>query len=292
MKELVILSGKGGTGKTSITGALAYLAPNKVLADCDVDAANLHLIAQGEELKQEKFYAGFEPSINFDLCTKCGICTNLCRFKAIENGKITNSLNCEGCAVCAFNCPSKAIKMLDKQAGDWLISNTRYGLMVHAKLGLAVENSGKLVAKVRAEARNLAETKDIPLVIIDGPPGIGCPTIAALSGAHMVLTVVEPSLSSMHDIERLTKLIKHFNIPQALCINKASINLDNVKTIIDWCEKNEIPIVGQFDYNKVFYRAIQEGRTITEMDDKEINKEAAAMWSKIKSILELPDYNS
>lgn len=285
MKELVVLSGKGGTGKTSITGALAHLVPQKVLADCDVDAANLHLIAQGQELVRKKFFAGFEPQIDLSLCIKCGKCNDACRFKAIEYGEIIRPLNCEGCAVCTIVCPANAIAMKDKEAGDWLLSSTRYGLMVHAELGLSIENSGKLVSKVRTEARNIAEKQEIPLVIIDGPPGIGCPTIAALSGASLALTVVEPSLSSMHDLERVTKLIKHFRIPQALCINKASINIENVKTILNWCDNNNIPVVGQFDYNNAFYKAIQQGKTITEMNDEVINKEASVMWNKINSLL-------
>ena len=244
MKELVIVSGKGGTGKTSISAALAKIAPAKVLADCDVDAANLHLVTNHRVRESHDFFAGFKPEVDATLCTKCGKCTELCRFDAIKDGQVS-ALSCEGCGVCAFNCPEKAISMREKEAGRWLISETRFGTLVHAELQLAIENSGKLVSKVREQAKTVTVNENLPLIIIDGPPGIGCPAIAAITGTDLVLAVVEPSLSSMHDLKRLYDLTQHFNLPLTVCINKFSLNQANTKATMEWCSRNNIPVIGK-----------------------------------------------
>lgn len=288
MKELIVLSGKGGTGKTSITAALASLAPAKLLADCDVDAANLHLVAGGKIVSQNEFFAGFRPYIDSAACTKCGKCTTLCQFGAITDGVITTELNCEGCGVCAFNCPSHAIGMRDKQAGHWLISDTRLGRLVHARLGLAVENSGKLVSKVRKEARDLAERVKVPLIITDGPPGIGCPAIAAMSGADLALAVVEPSLSSMHDLERLHGLVQSFRMPMAVCVNKATLNPENKEAIIRWCDSRGIVVVGEFPYSDTFVTAVKSGKTIIEAGDQAIYNQAVRLWHHVSYLLGIP----
>ncbi|MBP2638424.1 MAG: CobQ/CobB/MinD/ParA nucleotide binding domain protein [Firmicutes bacterium] len=287
MKELVIVSGKGGTGKTSISAALAYLAPRKVLVDCDVDAANFHLISGAVVSKTHSFTAGFEPVVDEKVCTQCGTCSELCRFKAIDNGVITAPLNCEGCGVCALNCPKRAINMKEKEAGQWYVSKTRFGKLIHAELGLAIENSGKLVSKVRQEAKQLAETKKLPLVIIDGPPGIGCPAIAAMSGASLALAVVEPSLSGLHDLQRLWELTRHFQLPLAVCINKATINTTNTHTIIAWCNKNEIPIVGKIPYNDVFRTALQKGKTVMEISENEVQEKILELWYNLSKLLNI-----
>lgn len=288
MKELVIVSGKGGTGKTSISAALAFLAPQKVIVDCDVDAANLHLISDATIKTTHEFKAGFEPHIDEQLCTHCTLCTALCRFEAITNGVITAPLNCEGCGVCAFNCPNHAITMQEKHAGQWFVSNTRFGQLIHAELGLSIENSGKLVSKVRQEGKKIATSKHLPLIITDGPPGIGCPAIAALSGASLALAVVEPSLSSMHDLKRLVDLVTHFNLPLVVCINKSTLHPENTTELIKWCNSKALPIVGQLPYSDVFRTAVQSGKTVMEMDDITIKHEMTLLWNNLAKKLNVP----
>jgi len=285
MKELVILSGKGGTGKTSVTAALAYLAPAKVLADCDVDAANLHLLVGAKEKESHAFYAGFAPEINLAECLKCGKCTELCRFDAITDGVITAPFACEGCGVCAFNCPAHAISMRDKSAGRWMISATRFGQLVHAELGLAVENSGKLVSVVRQEAKKLAEKENLPLIITDGPPGIGCPAIATITGADLVLAVAEPSVSAMHDLTRLRSLCSHFGVPIAACINKATLSPANTRSLKAWLKENSIPLVGELPYHQVFQTAIQSGRTVMETNNAAVREQMRELWRSLSNLL-------
>lgn len=284
MKELVIVSGKGGTGKTSISAALSFLAPQKVIADCDVDAANFHLISGHTVNTAQDFYSGYEPYLDEQACTHCGKCTELCRFNAIRSGIIT-PLNCEGCGVCSFYCPQKAITMKDRPAGQWFISDTRFGKLIHAELGLAVENSGKLVSKVRQEAKKIAQENELPLIIVDGPPGIGCPAIAAITGASLALAVVEPSLSGFHDLKRLASLVSHFKIPLTVCINKSTVSPRNVSTITEWCKKNNIPIAGQIPYSNTFRNAVQAQKTIMEMNDKELENTLLSLWHNITNQL-------
>lgn len=289
MKELVIVSGKGGTGKTSISAALAYLFSKKVLADCDVDAANFHLISGGVTRETQPFFAGFQPHISQELCHQCGKCAKLCRFGAITNGKITTPLNCEGCGVCAFNCPPQAIKMQAKQAGHWFISDTRLGTLVHAELGLSIENSGKLVSKVRQEAKRIAIEQHIPLIITDGPPGIGCPAIATLSGANLVLIIVEPTSSSIHDLKRLVDLVSSFGLPPLVCINKSTLHPVNTQYLMDWCENRAIPIAGLLPYSHAFIKAVQAGKTILEIpDNTEVKESLKKLWHNLSTHLEFP----
>ncbi len=287
MKELVVMSGKGGTGKTSISAALAFLAPEKVLADCDVDAANLHLLVGARQQESHEFFAGFEPDINQEKCQQCRKCSAVCRFKAINCGKITVPLACEGCGVCAFNCPAHAISMRDKMAGHWLVSDTRFGTMVHAELGLAVENSGKLVSKVRQEARQLAEKRQSKLIITDGPPGIGCPAIATVTGADLVLAVVEPSLSAMHDFERLHSLCGHFRVPLAACINKATLSPVNASRLRLQLEGNDIPVVAEIPYDDTFRTAVQAGRTVMEAGSASVQDKLLELWFNLSSLLDV-----
>ncbi|TWH48113.1 ATP-binding protein [Sporomusa sp. KB1] len=292
MKELVIVSGKGGTGKTSISAALACLAPQKVMVDCDVDAANFHLVSGATIKETHAFTAGFQPHIDEQVCTHCGKCIGLCRFGAITAGVITTPLNCEGCGVCAFNCPEHAIAMQEKQAGHWFISDTRFGCLIHAELGLAVENSGKLVSKIRQEAKKIAAAEQLPLIITDGPPGIGCPAIAALSGATLALAVVEPSLSSMHDLARLTDLVAHFQLPIAVCINKSTLHQENTEQIRTWCHSKAIPIFAQIPYSDTFRSAIQAGKTVLEVLEGDVTNELTELWQNIASRLNIPPNDS
>ncbi len=292
MKELVVVSGKGGTGKTSISAALAYLAPHKVLVDCDVDAANFHLISNAVIQDTNTFTAGFEPCIDSQMCTHCGRCTDLCKYGAIRSGVITSPLDCEGCGVCADHCPAHAIVMQEKQAGQWFRSETRLGPLIHAELGLAIENSGKLVSKIRQEARRLAEDNHLPLIITDGPPGIGCPTIAALSGASLALIVTEPSLSGIHDFERLIDLSEHFHLPVAVCINKSSLHPENAHQIETWCAGKGIPVIGRLPYSDTFRNAVKSGKTVLETRDNEVKTGMITMWNELARLLELPSQTS
>ena len=288
MKELVIVSGKGGTGKTSISAAIAFQFQRKVLVDCDVDAANLHLLSDPTICETHEFKAGFEPHIDEKACSRCGICTALCRFDAITAGVITSPLDCEGCGVCAFHCPEPAIAMHEKAAGHWFVSDTRLGRLVHAELGLAIESSGKLVSKIRREGRKIAETQKLPLVIIDGPPGIGCPAIAAMSGTSYVLAVIEPSLSSMHDLERLAHLVTHFQLPMGVCINKSTLNPDNVQSIISWCQTKNIPVLAQIPYCDAFRTAVQSGQTVLDLAENDAQEPLRELWKNLASALEIP----
>lgn len=289
MKELVIVSGKGGTGKTSISAALAFLAPKKILVDSDVDAANLHLVSGCANRETHEFKAGFEPHVDSEVCKRCGKCTDFCRFNAIEAGVVTDPLQCEGCGVCAYICPSHAIRMEERQAGHWFIADTRLGQLIYAELGLSVENSGKLVSKVRQEAKKIAAANHVPLIITDGPPGIGCPAIAALSGASLALAVVEPTLSSMHDLERLVDLVAYFAIPVAVCINKSTLHRENTRLINDWCQSKGIPVIGQLPYSDAFRTAVASGKTVLEVADSSVKEHMTHLWRNIMGQLDLED---
>ncbi|MGE4352289.1 MAG: ATP-binding protein, partial [Bdellovibrionales bacterium] len=228
MKELVIISGKGGAGKTSLAASFALLAPNAVLVDADVDAADMHLLLTPSILQRHDFYSGVEAKIDPERCTACGACVNLCRFNAIvETADGTFHVDpaaCEGCGVCAAFCPKSAVKLEQRLCGQWMISDTRAGPMVHAKLGIAAENSGKLVSTVREQARQLARQTGRDLILIDGPPGIGCAVIAAITGASAALLITEPTPSGEHDMLRALELTRHFQIPAYVCINKGDLS--------------------------------------------------------------------
>lgn len=285
-KELVIISGKGGTGKTSIVSSFATLAQNKIMVDCDVDAADLHLILKPEILKTTEFYSGKTAEIIQDKCTKCGRCIEVCRFDAISKDFIVNEIGCEGCGTCFYQCPSNAIKFEQTKSGDWFESNTRFGKLVHAKLGIAEENSGKLVSEIRNYARLLAHREGQDLIIVDGSPGIGCPVIASISGASLVVVVTEPTLSGLHDAERVLKLAKHFNAPASMCINKCDINTDMANKIEDFCKKENIEIVGKIPYSKDFTAAMIKEQSLIEFSsESEISKEIKSMWSKLEDRL-------
>lgn len=232
MKEMVVISGKGGTGKTSLTASFASLNGTSVIADCDVDASDLPLVLSPVIERQEDFKSGHEAVIRTDDCIACGTCMDKCRFHAVHEarryGRQTlykiDSLSCEGCGVCVHFCPENAIEFPEQVCGQWMISETRYGPMVHAHLAIGAENSGKLVSTVKNEARRIAEEKKLPWIIVDGPPGIACPVIASITGASLALVVVEPTLSGVHDMERVIALTKHFNIPTLVIINKWELN--------------------------------------------------------------------
>lgn len=285
MKQLTVISGKGGTGKTSITAALASLADNAVFADCDVDAADLHLIFKPEIKKTMVFYGLKIADINKNLCTDCKKCFESCRFDAINKDIEIIKESCEGCGVCVYVCPVDAIKMIDRDSGFAYISNSRFGPMAHAVLKTAEEASGKLVTVVRENAKKLAEEKKKDLILIDGPPGIGCPVIASLTGVDLVLIVTEPTLSAIHDLERILGVAYHFKIPAVVCINKFDINLDNTERITKYCEQNNIDVVGKLPYDTIITKAMIHGKNIIEFPDGKLSNEIRKMWNKIKVVL-------
>lgn len=263
MKELVILSGKGGTGKTSITASFARLAERPVLADCDVDAADLHLVLAPTLRERHAFISGHHAVIMEEVCCNCGVCLPECRFGAImepapEAGHDTYWVDptaCEGCGVCLETCPMDVVDFPERRCGEWMISETVCGPMVHARLGIAAENSGKLVTTVRQQARRIAEAGDHPIVIVDGPPGIGCPAIASLTGASHALLVTEPSLSGAHDLERVLALTRHFGIPAALCVNKWDINPEITESIEAKARDAGVRVAGRIRYDPLVTRA-------------------------------------
>jgi MinD superfamily P-loop ATPase len=280
MKEVVVLSGKGGTGKTSIVGSLAALAKSKVLADCDVDAADLHLLLQPAILEKHDFRGGQTAVIDMDKCVQCGLCQEVCRFHAITDFQVS-PISCEGCGFCARICPSGAITMQENIAGQCFTSDTRYGTLVHARLGIAQENSGKLVALVRQKAKALAEKQDAAYIISDGPPGIGCPVISSLSGASLALLVTEPTLAAIHDLERILEVCRHFNVPALVCINKYDINEENTHRIENYCLTRKTDVISRITYDNVFTDAMVHGQPVVEFSDGQASQQIKQLWQNI-----------
>ncbi len=285
MKQVVVLSGKGGTGKTSIVAALGGLGPKKVLADCDVDAADLHLILHPEILDQQDFISGEIPSIDSSLCTSCGLCLENCRFDAISENFTVIHEHCEGCGVCEFVCPAGAVTMNPRNCGKQFRSRTRFGTMIHAELGVGEENSGKLVTSVRNDAKEWAQKESAELVLVDGSPGVGCPVIASLTDTDAALFVAEPTVTAIHDLKRVYELTRHFDIPAMTLINKTGINPENEEELLSFCRKNNIPLVGSLPYSQAFSLAQIQGKTIVEYDPEGLGKLIIEIWNNIDSNL-------
>jgi MinD superfamily P-loop ATPase len=284
--ELVVLSGKGGTGKTSLVGALAALGENQVLCDADVDAADLHLLLAPRILARHDFSAGRQAVIREDRCLMCGECLDWCRFQAISGDCVVNPLLCEGCGVCWALCPAAAIDFPEHSSGEWFISDTRFGPLVHARLGVAAENSGKLVNLVRREARQLAETGGRDWIITDGPPGIGCPVISSLGGASVVLIVTEPTVSGAHDLERVTSLADHFRLPSYILVNKADLHWPMARSIRQYCDFKGYHFLGYLPFTPAFTRAQVEGKTILEYDNNQIKSQLIELWEKLRKAVQ------
>ncbi len=286
MKELVIISGKGGTGKTSIVAAFASLAEDKVLCDADVDAADLHLVTGPRIRETHDFQGGSTAIINQDKCTECDLCRDLCRWDAINSDFEVDAFECEGCGVCVYFCPEKAIDFPVKTCGQWFRSDTRFGPMIHARLGIAEENSGKLVTLVRQKARTLAEESGLNLLLTDGPPGVGCPVIASIGGATAVLIVVEPTVSGIHDMERVAQLAAHFRVPAMICVNKFDLNLDQTQTIEKYAKENGLETLGQIPFDASFTKSMVQGQTIFEYNgDSESTHAVETVWEKLQNVL-------
>jgi MinD superfamily P-loop ATPase len=288
MKEIVIISGKGGTGKTSIIAAFASLVENKVLCDADVDAADLHLIMDPEIKEHHDFESGHTAIINQDKCTECGLCRDLCRWDAISEDFVVDSIECEGCGVCYYFCPEKAIDFPLNTCGEWYLSETRFGPMAHARLGIAEENSGKLVTLIRQEGKKLAEKNNLDLLLTDGPPGIGCPVIASLGGATAVLIVTEPTVSGRHDMERVAELSAFFKIPAMMCVNKFDLNPSAGEAIEAFARERDISVIGRVPFDPVFTKAMVQGKTIVEFDSQSEGCVAVkSIWETVAQSLEI-----
>lgn len=286
MRQIVIISGKGGTGKTVLTASFAVLAKNKIMVDCDVDAADLHLLLHPKILEKHDFSGGKTAAVNEDKCVQCDTCIQVCRFDAIRKNRkavIIEPISCEGCGLCSNVCSVSAIHMEENKSGEWFISDTEYGPFVHAKLGIAEENSGKLVAKIRQEAKNIAQNKRLDYIIIDGPPGIGCPVIASLGGVDIALIVTEPTLSGMHDAERVMGVAGHFNIPTKLVINKYDLNTSMTERIEVFCRDKGVPVIGKIGFDKAVVESIVMGKTIVEHCNGSVKDEIINIWEAIKS---------
>ncbi|MDY6953765.1 MAG: ATP-binding protein [Thermodesulfobacteriota bacterium] len=286
MKEITIISGKGGTGKTSVVASFAALAEKKVMADADVDAADLHLILAPEIRHEEDFKGGRIAMIDPDKCTECGECLNRCQFNAISPEFVVNKIDCEGCGVCVHFCPVEAIDFPQSICGKWYISESKFGPMVHARLGIAEENSGLLVSLVRNQAKVLAEDRGLDTVIVDGPPGIGCPVIASITGTSLVLIVTEPTLSGLHDLERVGGLAAHFKIPTLACINKFDLNEEMSERVRDYCAKNQIELVGHIPYDTEVTRAMVAGQSIVEFSNGKVSEAVKEIWHRVHGYLD------
>ncbi|MBC8472179.1 MAG: ATP-binding protein [Planctomycetes bacterium] len=291
MKELVVISGKGGTGKTSIVASFAGLAKNAVFADCDVDAADLHLVLEPKIKQKSNFSGGKRAVIIAEKCSGCGKCQELCRFDAIHlNGEgndvadktfTVDPISCEGCKVCVEFCPVDAIEFNDSINGQWFISDTRFGPMVHAKLGIAEENSGKLVTLIRKEAKRIATEEEKNLIIVDGSPGIGCPVIASITGADLVLIITEPTLSGKHDLDRVADLAASFGIPTLLCINKSDLNQEITAQVAEEAGDRGIKLAGKIRYDKAFTMAQIMKATVIEYTGGWVSEEIKTLWRNV-----------
>ena len=282
--EITILSGKGGTGKTSLTGAFASLAENHVICDLDVDAPDLHLILEPEIIERHDFRAGHLPVPIPDKCTGCGECEARCRYQAVtleESGPVINETACEGCKVCVHFCPAEALAWEDRLCGHWYLSRSRFGPMVHAQLFPGGENSGLLVSHLREQARKLAEESNRSLILSDGPPGIGCPVISSLSGTDLAVIVSEPTVSGRHDLERVVDLAGHFRVKVAAIINKWDLHPGQADDLAAWCEGRGIDVLGRLPFDPLFNRAVMEGRVVTEYNDGELADLVGRIFARV-----------
>ena len=285
LKQIVIISGKGGTGKTIFTASLAALASRKVMVDCDVDAADLHLLLNPRIVETHEFRGGKTARIDPALCIACGRCAESCRFDAIREDAdtfVVDPLACEGCGLCARICPVEAVAMEEHLSGEWYRSETAYGPFVHAKLGIAQENSGKLVACIREAAKTIARSLDLDYVIIDGPPGIGCPVLASLTDTDLAVIVTEPSLSGIHDARRVIELARHFRIPAGIVINKWDINPEQSRKIEELCSEG-VSLLGRIPFSKQVAASLIKARPYVETVQDDVAAAIRAVWEKIDS---------
>ena len=286
MKKITVISGKGGTGKTTLTGCFAALAKGRaVMVDADVDAANLSLILQGEKIEEHEFIASSVAVIDPEACTLCGLCRELCRFEAIAEDYVVNPVACEGCAFCHYACPEEAIAMEERVSGHWFVSKTAYGTLVHARLCIAEENSGRLVTAIRNKAEELVKEQGSELIIIDGPPGIGCPVIASLSGADAALVVTEPTVSGIHDLKRVVEVCRHFAVPAFVCINRFDLDLKQAEAIEGYAKDEGLSLAGKIPLDRAFVDAMVHGVPVVEFEKGALTKTISQLWDNLLGLL-------
>jgi MinD superfamily P-loop ATPase len=284
VEELCVISGKGGTGKTIITASFATLSENKVIADCDVDAPDLHILLKPEIRSIEEYRGGKVARIIEERCVKCGKCAEHCRFNAISNFRV-NTFLCEGCSVCQLVCERDAIEMREELGGYIYLSKTPYGWMSHASLLPGEENSGKLVHEVKKRARELAKKNRSKIILIDGPPGIGCPVIATLSGANIALIVTEPTLSGIHDLKRVLSVAHYFNVLPLVCVNKYDLNEEMTEKILSFCTRENIEVVGTIPFDEKVVEAMENGRIIIS-EGGEASSAIREVWKRVHEVLQ------
>lgn len=288
MKQLTILSGKGGTGKTTLTASFAVLAENAVVADCDVDAPDLHLLLHPEIIETQAFTGSKLAVIDPAKCLDWGMCREKCLFDAITADFKVDPISCEGCGVCTIVCPSNAIALTDRESGYAYVSKARYGFMTHALLNPSEGNSGKLVTLVRQNAKRIAEQEDSDLIIVDGPPGIGCPVIASVAGVDAGFVVTEPTMSGIHDLKRALQLLEHFKVKPIVCVNMYDINAENTEKILSFCRENNTEVAGKVPFSPKVTEAMVNGQTIVEYaPESDVAKEIEAIWKKTCDFLDL-----
>ncbi len=285
VKQITIISGKGGSGKTTLTAAFTALAKNLVIVDADVDAADMHLLLHPQIRSSENFHGLNVAQKNDDICTDCGLCYDNCRYSSFDSDNTLHLEKCEGCAVCELVCPVGAIKMVQRVAGESYVSDTRFGKMVHAKMHPGEEATGKLVALVREKARKIAEKEENDLIIIDGPPGTGCTVIASITGVDLVLIVIEPTLSGIHDAKRMIEVARHFQVPTVACINKYDINEENTADIIEFCKAEGIGVIGKLAYDETATRAMMDEKTVVEFSVGQLAADIKDIWKKLEKEL-------
>ncbi len=281
MKEITIISGKGGTGKTSVTASFAWLAANRVVVDADVDAANLYLTLPHTTLSQQNFVGGRLAEIDPGTCTQCGECLERCQFKAISDDFVVDPIACEGCGVCVHFCPVDAISFEQQVCGERFLSDTDNGPMVHARLGIAQENSGLLVSVLRQQAREIAKEKNIPMIIVDGPPGIGCPVIASITNADALVIVTEPSMSGMHDMERVKRLADQMRVPAFLCINKSDLNQEKTDSMKAFAKENNIKFAGEIPFDREVTASMNAGKSLVEFSQGPAAQAVRKVWKNV-----------
>jgi len=264
MKQILVISGKGGTGKTTFTASLAQLQKKVVVCDCDVDAPDLHMLLNPKKQEKIEFKGQQMAYIDRNLCRNCGKCSMLCQFQAIGKGFVVDPVRCEGCGVCSWNCPCNAITMKERIAGEYYISKIKNGYMVHALLNPGESNSGKLVSAVKKKGREIAEQKGFDKILIDGAPGIACPVIASLSGVDLAVIVTEPTLSGFHDMERVHRLCEHFKLKTNAVVNKFDLNTAETGHIEKYCREKGIEVIGKIPFSEAITEALMKGKTVLE----------------------------
>ena len=283
MKEITVLSGKGGTGKTTIAASFAVLAANSVTADCDVDAPDLHMLLHPTTLQTQRFKGPKLAEIGREKCAECGLCQEACRFEAVEELQIDPIL-CEGCGTCVVVCPEDAVTLKERVSGEAFISKTKYGSMAHALLFPGGANSGKLVTLVRQNAKKVAEKEHCDLILIDGPPGIGCSVIASVAGVDMGVVVTEPTVSGIHDMKRVLQLLAYFNVQPLVCINKYDLNRQNTRRVERFCSRKKIDIIGRVSFDPIITKSIvAETPVVEHSPESGVSREISKMWKSISS---------